>query len=312
TSPNENGDEPVSNESRPIMYVNVVHTKPTFRKNEGEKVGNDYVNEIPSYATKLSPTSSTKADLRKLEVNVPNDAFKKVTMVKGFFFFKFSSTKGVDFMLCDGLWMIPGVPIFLNKWSPSVRGKHRGLMMKVLIEVKKKKPGENNGGTKNFKPVLVKPKTQYRAKAKQSFERTSNSLKPTPFVGANKASTPAYNKESPTNTSGFFSSISNSFEALNVDILITKEVATGSKATTLAMHGEGQSSTPMVEKIDVLEKQILEGKLVLVDDDEKPLKKVDYQLIRIVMKRLNLLKMKLQIFWHQKELDMVRKVCGNN
>nr|GFA81612.1 hypothetical protein [Tanacetum cinerariifolium] len=307
-SPNENGDEPVSNESRPIMYVNVVHTKPTFRKNEGEKVGNDYVNEIPSYATKLNPTSSTKADLRKLEVNVPNDAYVRILIeIKECNDFIDNLVMVVPNLEGNGYtketicieyeWKPPRCSTCLiyshfvqkllqNEWWIAwikVRGKHRGLMMKVLIEVKKKKPGENNGGTKNFKPVLVKPKTQYRAKAKQSFERTSNSLKPTPFVGTNKASTSAYNKESPTNTSGFFSSISNSFEALNVDILITKEVATGSKATTLAMHVEGQSSTPTVEKIDVLEKQILEGKLVLVDDDEKPLKKVDYQLIRIVM-----------------------------
>ncbi|GJR70179.1 zinc knuckle CX2CX4HX4C containing protein [Tanacetum coccineum] len=40
--------------------------------------------------------------------------FKKVTMVKGFFFFKFSSTEGVDSMLREGPWMILGVPIFLT------------------------------------------------------------------------------------------------------------------------------------------------------------------------------------------------------
>ncbi|GKD83607.1 hypothetical protein Tco_1350446 [Tanacetum coccineum] len=45
-------------------------------KNGSEKVGNEPVmNETPSsYANKLSPTSLTKANLRKLEANVPYDA----------------------------------------------------------------------------------------------------------------------------------------------------------------------------------------------------------------------------------------------
>nr|GEW77540.1 hypothetical protein [Tanacetum cinerariifolium] len=84
-----------------------------------------------------------------------------------------------------------------------------------LIEVKKKKSSSNNEGNKNFKPVSVKPKTQYRPKAKQSTEAMSNCPKTTPFVGTNKASTSCYNKESRSNKCSFFS-LSNSFEALNV------------------------------------------------------------------------------------------------
>ncbi|GJW43655.1 ribonuclease H-like domain-containing protein [Tanacetum coccineum] len=83
----------------------------------------------------------------KLEANVPNDAdydvwiplalvheegygFKRVTMVKGFFFFKFSSIEGVDSMLRDGPWMIHEIPIFLNKWSPLV-----SLLKEELLHV---------------------------------------------------------------------------------------------------------------------------------------------------------------------------------
>ncbi|GKB72893.1 hypothetical protein Tco_0934305 [Tanacetum coccineum] len=97
----------------------------------------------------------------------------------------------------------------------------------------------------------------------------------TPFVGTNKASTSCYNKESPSNKGSVFS-LSNSFEALNIDNSFNDKVAPGSKATTSGMQEEGQSSTPIVEKINVLEKQIQECKLVLVNDDEKPLEKVDY------------------------------------
>ncbi|GJU50854.1 hypothetical protein Tco_1220409 [Tanacetum coccineum] len=68
-----------------------------------------------------------------------------------------------------------------------------------FIEVKKKRSGGNNGGTKNFKLVLVKPKIQYRFKAKQSTKGMSNFSKTTPFVSSNKASTSGYNKELPNN-----------------------------------------------------------------------------------------------------------------
>lgn len=46
---------------------------------------------------------------------------QKIMMnAKGFFFFKFSSLKGVEDVLENGPWMIRGIPIILNKWNPSV------------------------------------------------------------------------------------------------------------------------------------------------------------------------------------------------
>ncbi|GJV86706.1 hypothetical protein Tco_1530644 [Tanacetum coccineum] len=102
-----------------------------------------------------------------------------------------------------------------------------------FIEVKKKnKSGCNNGGTKNFKPVSIKPKTRYQPKAKQSTEGASKSSKATPFVDMIKASTSGYNKESPSNRGNGFFSLSNSFEALNVESSIIEEVAACIKATT--------------------------------------------------------------------------------
>ncbi|GJZ92329.1 ribonuclease H-like domain-containing protein [Tanacetum coccineum] len=101
-------------------------------------VGDEVMKEIPaSYANKLIPTSLTKANLQKVDADVPNVAnyyvwlplasvheekygLKRLTLVKGIFFYKFSSTEGVDSVLRDGPWMILGVLIFLNKWSPFV------------------------------------------------------------------------------------------------------------------------------------------------------------------------------------------------
>ncbi|GJW94074.1 ribonuclease H-like domain-containing protein [Tanacetum coccineum] len=123
-----------------------------------------------------------------------------------------------------------------------------------FIEVKIKKSCVNNGGNKNFKPISVKQKTFYRPKAKQSAEGTRNSSKTTPFVDTNKISTSGNNKDytkSPSNKGNGFSdginlfSLSNSFEALNDENLVIEEVR-------------------------------VECKLVLVDDNEKPLVKVDY------------------------------------
>nr|GEW53758.1 hypothetical protein [Tanacetum cinerariifolium] len=94
-----------------------------------------------------------------------------------------------------------------------------------------------------------------KSSAKQSAEGTSNSTKTTPVVGITKSLTSGYNKDctkSPSNK------------------------AMGNKATTSSTHEEGHSCTHQVKKIHVFEKQMLEGKLVLVDDDRKPLEKVDY------------------------------------
>ncbi|GKB21363.1 aldehyde oxidase GLOX-like protein [Tanacetum coccineum] len=63
-----------------IPYINVDNLMSSSQnasanKNGGRKVGNEPVNVFhSSYAAKLSPTSSTKANLRKLEANVLQDA----------------------------------------------------------------------------------------------------------------------------------------------------------------------------------------------------------------------------------------------
>ncbi|GJW87988.1 RNA-directed DNA polymerase, eukaryota [Tanacetum coccineum] len=298
------------------------------------------IKETPtSYATKLSSMSLTKTNLRKLDANVLNyvdyDVWLPLASVH-----KFSSTEVVDSVLRDGSWMIRGVPIFLNNWSPSIsllkkelsrvpiwvklhdfplvayisdglslialkidipmmldsytksmcleswggssyartlieidvfddrpKAPKRGVNMvekgkdesseanhEGFIEVKKKKSGAN-GGTKNFKPVSMKPKPQYRPKVNQAI--VDASPKKGSFAG-----------------NGIFS-LSNSFEALNVDDPVTVEVESGNKASTSDVQEEGNSSTPLVEKIHRFEQQLLDGKCVLVDEDGKSVEKVD-------------------------------------
>ncbi|GKC89847.1 primary amine oxidase-like protein [Tanacetum coccineum] len=226
----------------PISFVNVVNVIPMSpNKNGSEQVGNEPVTyEIPSsYAIKLSPTSLTKANLRKIDAIVSNDADYDVWLPLDSVH-KFSSTEGIDSVLRDGPWMIRGIPIFLNKWSPSV-----SLLKDDLSRV----------------PVWVK-------------------FHDVPLV--------AY-------TSDGFSLIATKI-ALNVNNPIIEEVVTGSEATTSGTQEEGHSSTPIVEKINVLVIQIREGNLCWWMMMGNLRRWLIIRLIQTVMMMLNLLKMKLQIF----------------
>ncbi|GKF25595.1 hypothetical protein Tco_0081489, partial [Tanacetum coccineum] len=124
--------------------------------------------------------------------------------------------------LADCLKVPRVAPIRVVNQKEKGKGETSGAHDEGFIEMKKKKLGGNNSGTKNFM-FLVKPKTHYRPKAKQSTDGTSNSPKMTPFVGTNKASNSGYNKESPSNKGNTFT-LSNLFE-------INKKVAMGSMAT---------------------------------------------------------------------------------
>ncbi|GJX15672.1 hypothetical protein Tco_0216504 [Tanacetum coccineum] len=220
------------------------------------------VKEIPSsYANKLSPTSLTKADLQKLDANLPNnyDYNNWLPLVKFHDVLLAAYTS-------DGLSLIAmkvSTPIMLDSYMNSMCLKSwgRSIYARILIEidacnnfsdnlfmvvpklegtgytketihmeyewephhcsiclifghllddcpkaltqvvnmmdkgkigsygaddnrfisVKKKKLRGNNGGNKNFKPISVKPKTQYHPKAKQLTEGAGH--KTTPSFG---------------------------------------------------------------------------------------------------------------------------------
>ncbi|GJZ40980.1 hypothetical protein Tco_0587866 [Tanacetum coccineum] len=125
-----------------------------------------------SYANKLSPTSLIKANIQKLDANVLNDADFDIWLPLALVH-EFSSTKGVDSVLRDGPWMILGVPILVDKDKGGSSRVDDGF-----IKVKKKKSGGNNGGTKNFKPISVKPKTIYHPKVNQPNEESSPKMAP--------------------------------------------------------------------------------------------------------------------------------------
>ncbi|GKB67242.1 putative ribonuclease H-like domain-containing protein [Tanacetum coccineum] len=95
---------------------------------------------------------------------------------------------------------------------------------KGFIEVEKKKSCGNNGGNKNFKPVLVKPKPQYYPKAKQSTK------------GANQKTTHSVGKKNVSTLCNSTFYLSNLFEALNVENSISEEVEISNKASTYGVQ----------------------------------------------------------------------------
>ncbi|GKD76905.1 hypothetical protein Tco_1339526 [Tanacetum coccineum] len=129
-----------------------------------------------------------------------------------------------------------------------------------FTEVKKKKLGGNNGGTKNFKSISVKPKIIYRQKVNQLTEELSPKR--------------AYEVSPKTN---------HSIGKKNVSITGNSSKKTDKMNASTSgndlfpyVQEEDQSSTPLVEKINMFEQELLEGKCVLVDDEGKPLEKVKY------------------------------------
>nr|GEZ43098.1 zinc finger, CCHC-type [Tanacetum cinerariifolium] len=145
-----------------------------------------------------------------------------------------------------------------------------------FTQVKKKRSSRNNESTKNFRPVSMKPKTKFRPKENQSTAEPMTALS----IGKKNVSKlgnsiKTASKKNVSTSGNRTVSLSNSFDALNDDNTVTMKEESVSKASTSGMYVEGQNSTPVVDKINLIEKHLMEGKCVLVDVDGKPLEKVD-------------------------------------
>nr|GEW28950.1 hypothetical protein [Tanacetum cinerariifolium] len=258
------GDAPTSSSST----VGRTKELKSPNKNGGEYDDNELIlNKFPSsYITKLSPTSLTKANLQNLKVNVPNDTDYEVWLPLASVLMVNDRMNNSPYGYFIGKRLaFHAVEWFMrNNWEKYGFKKTSGADEEGFIEVTRKKSGGNNGGNKNFKPVFFKPKTLYRPKAKQLAKGTSNSPKTTSFIGTNKASTSVM----------------------------------GNMATTSGTQKERQSTTPRAKRINVFEKQMLEGKLVLVDDNWKQLEKVDYSDNTGSEDEIKPGIMKLQVFMH--------------
>ncbi|GJW51544.1 hypothetical protein Tco_0092895 [Tanacetum coccineum] len=157
-----------------------------------------------------------------------------------------------------------------------VKGGSSGADDDGFVEVKQNKSRGNNEGAKNFRPVLVKPKPLYIPKP--TGEASPKTAPPANTKKASitcKSSKTIVQTNASTSRNGTFS-LSNSFEVLNVDNSVAEDVDSGDRIVRSSVQEEGQSSTPLVEKSNLVEQWLLEGKCVLLDDEGKPMKRIDY------------------------------------
>ncbi|GKB25152.1 hypothetical protein Tco_0864553, partial [Tanacetum coccineum] len=219
-------------EFKPVKEYRLVSKKPTANTSGNKKKGVEPTKEN----VKTSSTSTTLIvdKIRKLEKLIIDG---KVTLVDD----DGKPLKKVDY---------PGDHESEDEVESVDNDMARSMTSESVGFVQRKKSDGNNGGTKNFKRVSVKPKTIYCPKVNQSTDKVSPIT--TPFAG------------------------SNSFKVLNFDNPGTEKVDSGNKASMSGVQEEGQSCTPLVEKINMFEHQLLEGKYVLVDDEGKHLEKFDY------------------------------------
>ncbi|GKC05802.1 hypothetical protein Tco_0997412, partial [Tanacetum coccineum] len=229
------------------------------------KVVNGMNDDSSSYINKLSPTSLTKANLQKLDTNVK---FNDVPLVA------YASDSDNVVMVVLNLngpgytketihveyeWETPRCStclIFGNSVDDCLKALKR-----VVNRVDKVKGGSfRDDDDDGFIEAI--PKTAPPAE-KKKVSTTSNSSKKTRQTNASKSG------------NGTFS-LSNSFKALNVDISVVKDVDSGDKTSMSGVHEERQSSTPLDKKINIVEQQLLMEKCVFLDDEGKPVDKIDY------------------------------------
>nr|GEW09198.1 hypothetical protein [Tanacetum cinerariifolium] len=183
---------------------------------------------------------------------------KKVMMAKGFFSFKFSYIEGVDSVLQDGPWMIRGILNFLNKWSPSMSLLKKELSRVPVWELDKQKKlfVLNTSGN-----LFVVVHACYMVTHLMILQKLLNEWLRHHVAIKIALSHQAVKVMDLQMISIFFLLVT--LEALNADNLVIEEVATINKATTSGTQEKMQSSTILVEKINVFEKQIWKENLCL-------------------------------------------------
>ncbi|GJY05310.1 reverse transcriptase domain-containing protein [Tanacetum coccineum] len=230
----------------------------------------------------------------------------------GLFLFQFSSMDGLNSMLENGSWFIRNNLLILKKWNldvnllkedvvnvpfglnfmVSLSSYARAMielradvelkdaivvamfkligegfyMCTVRVEYEWKPPrGVPVGPKVRFKPV----KQVYRQVSKKNNVNTS---------GNNKKNVEVRKEVSNLNPFDVLNSVENDVDFgtnEGTSNLASKE-ASSSGSSFWNVESSSISTTPIVEKIDKLDKLIINGKITRVDDEGKPLKKVDH------------------------------------
>ncbi|GJX20162.1 retrotransposon protein, putative, unclassified, partial [Tanacetum coccineum] len=221
----------------------------------------------------------------------------------GLFSFQFSSLDELDVMLENGSWFIRNNPLILKKWHPDVNllkedvssvpvwVKLPGVLVTAFSEdglsAIATKLGASLmldsytcvGETKNLKKPSQTPKgfpdsQKIGFKPKQVYQPVSK--KPTANTSRNKKKNVEPTKEvSTTNPFDVLTSVDNDVE-LGINGGTSNFASQGANSSG-SLFGNVNSSSPstthVIEKIGKIEKLIIDRKVILVDDEGKPLER---------------------------------------
>ncbi|GJR29466.1 retrotransposon protein, putative, unclassified [Tanacetum coccineum] len=208
----------------------------------------------------------------------------------GLFSFHFSSMDGLDAMLENSLWFIRNNPLILKKWHPDMNLlkkdignvlvwiKLHGVPMATFSE-------DGLSGRSSYARAMIELRVDVKLKdtivmampkiAGESFcvGEAKNLKKPsqTPrdvTVGPKVGFKPAKQVYQPV----FPTAKTSGNKKKNVE---PTEEANSSESSFCNASSSSPSTTPIVEKIDKIKRLIIDGKVTFVDDEEKPLEKVD-------------------------------------
>ncbi|GKA90832.1 retrotransposon protein, putative, unclassified [Tanacetum coccineum] len=164
----------------------------------------------------------------------------------GIFSFQFSSMEGLDAMFENGLWFIHNNPLILKKWNPDVN-----LLKEDVSNV----------------PVWVKlhgvPVTAFSEDGLSAI--------------ATKLALIEVRADVELKDNDVLNSVENDVDlgtTGGTSNLVSKKV-NSSGSLFWNMESSSTSTTHIIEKIDKVERLIIKGKVTLVDDEGKPVTKVD-------------------------------------
>ncbi|GJY30986.1 putative reverse transcriptase domain-containing protein [Tanacetum coccineum] len=221
----------------------------------------------------------------------------------GLFSFQFISMDCLNAMLENGPWFIRNHPLILKKWNPNVKLLKEDVG-NVPVWVKLHSVPITTFSEDGLSAIAMKHGTSLMLDSYtsdmclQSWGRSSYA-RAIIELQADVESKDTIVEECPKNPSlGVAKNLKKPSQAprdvpvgQKVGFKPTKEYRPVSKKPTVNTGGtkkkgvepikenveiSSTSTTPIVDKIKKLEKLIIEGKVTLVDDDGKPLKKVDY------------------------------------
>ncbi|GKD67290.1 zinc finger, CCHC-type containing protein, partial [Tanacetum coccineum] len=202
-----------------------------------------------------------------LVANYIRNTWSKYGLVKsmlnssnGLFFFKFSSKDGLDAMLKNGPWFICNNPLILKKLNPEVnllkedvgnvpgRSSYARAMIKLRADVE-------CSSCKLFGHVLDDCPKNIVSDVKKNLKNPKQAVR----------GVQVSRKVNFKPLKQVYRSVSNR----------NNDSFSGKKKQAAVVSKEcGTSTTPVVERIDKIERKIIDEKISLVDDEGKPLPKV--------------------------------------